>query len=194
MDNTTEEQRYIEALIEGDTEAFRWVYENYAPRIKAFTMRFHFRDLDCDDIVQETFKKVWEKRETIHAWKKFNTYLISIAKHLIYNHLRHEVYVKRYEAEFQRINLSVQQTEGTFDIKKIIDESILLLPDKCRRIYRLSRIDGFTNPEIAHKLNLSISTVENQLNKALTRIKSALVNAGYTPSVISFLLILHQLL
>lgn len=189
MENLEDENQMIDALIRGDTEAFRAIYELYAPRLKAYTLRFQFKGIDCDDIVQETFKRVWEKRDAIHAWKNFNTYLISIAKHLIYNQLRHEVYVKKYESEFLKLNASIQENDNSFDIQSIIEGAIIKLPVKCRNIYKLSRIDGFTNPEIAVKLNLSISTVENQLNKALNKIRSALSQAGYSPIMVLFLIL-----
>lgn len=189
MENAQDENQVIEALIRGDTEAFSTIYELHAPKLKAFTLRFQFKGIDCDDIVQETFKRVWEKRDKIHAWKNFNTYLISIAKHLIYNHLRHEVYVKKYEGEFHKLNAAIHHGDNLFDIKSLIDNAVIKLPVKCRNIYKLSRIEGFTNPEIAARLNLSISTVENQLNKALNKIKTALRQAGYSPIMVLLLML-----
>lgn len=179
MGSLDNEQKIVDQFANGSTEAFRLLYESYAPRLKAYCMRFQSDTISCDDIVQETFKKIWEKRATIHKLPNFNAYIITIAKHLIYNQIRHEVYVKKHASEYKNTVRSTYQTENILDIKMLLNKAIPKLPERCREIYKLSRIEGYSNAEIAEKLNLSVSTVENQINKALKVIKADLRKAGY---------------
>ena len=58
-------------------------------------------------------------------------------------------------------------------INRIVNQD---LPEKCRAIFILSRMEGYTNPEIAKILDLSIRTVENQIYRALKILKAKLEN------------------
>lgn len=179
MGSLDNEQEIIDQFVNGSTDAFQLLYENYAPRLKAYCMHFQSDRISSDDIVQETFKRIWEKRSSVHKCPNFNAYIITIAKHLIYNQFRHEVYVKKHATEYKNSATSTNQTGNLLDIKMILNSAITKLPDRCREIYKLSRIEGYSNSEIAAKLNLSLSTVENQINKALKVIKADLHQAGY---------------
>jgi len=175
------EKELVHLLRAGDEKAFRSLYETFAPKLKSFSKRFSFSEQEADDVVQETFKKLWEKRTSLNDELSFNSYVISIAKNLIYNKMRHAAYVKKYQSEWSQIEHDPQNNFANrdFQLEKIIDETVNKLPDKCRYIYKRSRVDGFSNNEIASELKISKSTVENQINKALGKIKLALRYAGY---------------
>lgn len=186
-----DEKKYESELVcqlkNGDEKAFRILYEKYAPKLKAFSRRWCFSDNDGDDIIQETFQKIWEKRSALNEGLSFNSYVISIAKNLIYNKMRHCVYIKKYQDEFLHSTPVSETVTRNFDLERIINETVKQLPEKCRYIYKRSRIDGFSNVEIAEELHISKSTVENQINKALGKIKSALRFAGYSITILIFL-------
>ena len=175
-------------LQQGDTTAFKILYEKYAPRLKAFSSRFNFTLEESEDIVQETFIKIWENRETIIPTSSFNTFLITIAKHLIYNQIRHSVYRKNYSKEILYVSSHNSTPGNERDLQQLIEKSIKKLPEKCRQVYQKSRIEGYSNSEIATEMNISQSTVENQLNKALKRLKQSMQNAGYGTSPVFLLL------
>jgi RNA polymerase sigma-70 factor (ECF subfamily) len=189
MPETINEIELVDKLRQGDTNAFKVLYEKYAPRLKAFSFRFNFTVEESEDIVQETFIKIWENRLTIIPKYSFNTFLITIAKHLIYNQLRHSVYKKNYSKEVLNVS-SLHLTPGNEkDLQILIERSIKRLPDKCRQVYQKSRMEGYSNSEIATELNISKSTVENHLNKALKMLKQNMLSAGYGTSH-AFLLLL----
>lgn len=173
----SEEQLLIDLLKQSNKGAFKTLYQKHGANLKALCRRFAISAEDSDDIIQETFKRIWEKRETLNIELSFGAYVLQIAKNIIYNQIRHSVYVKKYQLQ---IKMPVAEfSPDKIDLEKIINQSVLNLPDKCRYIYKRSRIDGWSNTEIAEELRISKKTVENQINKALTTIKLALKRAGY---------------
>lgn len=178
------EKELVVQLKSGDEKAFRSLYEKYAPKLKGFSKRFNFSEQEADDLIQETFQKIWEKRNTLDDGLSFNSYVITIAKNLIYNNIRHAVYVKRFRGELLNKISENEAVSRDFELERIINKTVQKLPDKCRYIYKRSRMDGYSNMEIASELKISKSTVENQINKALGKIKLALRYAGYAISII----------
>ena len=67
--------------------------------------------------------------------------------------------------------LSSLETE---ELYRLIHEAILALPEKCRRVFVLSRQESLTNQEIAQKLDISVKTVEGQITTALKKIRKFL--------------------
>jgi RNA polymerase sigma-70 factor, ECF subfamily len=176
-----DEQLFIHGLKEGDPSAFRQLYERYAPRIHAFCSRFRLSAEETDEIVQETFVRVWLHRTQLQHNAAFTTYLITIAKHLVYNNVRKQAHYKKY---VQEVLTQVQYEQGhqvlnQNELQRLIAAAMQQLPEKCRQVFRKSRLEGYSNQQIAEELNISKSTVENQLNKALKQIRKSLETNGY---------------
>lgn len=180
------DQHLLECLRNGDAAAFRTLYEKAAPRLQGFAARFRLSREEADEIVQETFIRIWRHREKIDPSASFSTYLITIAKHLIYNSIKKAGY---REAYINEVSVLLKQTSGQTalnerELQQEIGKAIMELPEKCRQVFRKSRLEGYSNQQIAEELNISKSTVENQLNKALRMIRQYLEVRGYNTSVI----------
>jgi RNA polymerase sigma-70 factor (ECF subfamily) len=175
-----DERDFVHGLRENDPQAFKVLYEKYAPKLHAFSSRFNFTHEEAEEIVQETFIRIWQNRQSIDPDKSFNTFLITIAKHLIYNQIRHNTYrVKYLNEQKSGIEKIASNAATERELQKLIQKGMGHLPDKCRKIFSKSRIDGLSNGEIANELNISRSTVENQLNKALKKMRLYLQHNGF---------------
>lgn len=169
----------MQMLHDGDVEAFRELYQQYAPGLKGFCQSFHIPEQEADDVVQETFKRIWEKRTTINPEFGFKTFIFTIAKNLIYNRIRSQIQVKRYEIALLAHPAHQRNEQQDIHLRQLIDKTISSLPEKCRQIFNKSRVEGKSNADIAAELALSKSTVENQINKALKRLRQVLRHSGY---------------
>ncbi len=166
------EQELLEKLKNGDSFAFEVLFYKYRGKIKGFAQRIVPSQIDPEEIVQEVFVKVWLKKETVDPEKNFESYLFSITKNLIRDHLRSAVNRKLYfvEEHFQQDLL----TEEDSDIKSIdnVEEKMMHLigqiPERRREIFCLSRFEGLTYKQIAGQLNISENTVDSQIRNALT--------------------------
>jgi RNA polymerase sigma-70 factor, ECF subfamily len=160
----------------GDQKALKELFTIYFPRLNDFARKIVRDEGISEDIVQEAFLKVWEKRgeiESLHIeaflFKMVRNRCLDYIKHLkvISNRLYEIQETWRYE-ELYRIDfvgnepyLLIEQ-----ELKTRIERTIQDLPGKCREVFVLSRLNGLKNREIADKLNISIKNVERHLNRA----------------------------
>lgn len=193
MDQPTNEQALVHQLISGDPAAFRTLYERYAPRLAAFSAKLHASNAETDEIVQETFIRTWVHRHRLDPTQPFEAYIITIAKNLIYNHVRKIGHQQNYFREVSaRAGRQEDPAVQVRELRDLIGKAMQQLPEKCRIVFRKSRLEGYTNAQIAEEMNISRSTVENQLNKALKIIRKNLESHGYGTTLVTIALIIFK--
>lgn len=159
----------VSLLQQGNSNAFKLLFERYHKKLFVFLLKF-IPISDAEEIVQEVFVKVWEKREGLNEELSFSAYIYKIARNLLLNHMRKKTFIHCYNLELQSIDkISDTTTEQVYynDIKNIIDNLVNELPEKRREIYLLSREKGLSNKEISTFLNISMNTVETQMRRSL---------------------------
>lgn len=166
----------LEHLKSGDREAFHKLYERYYPiLLRHLFFRCQQTDL-AEDIAQETFLKVWQNRTTLKPNKPFFALLAKIGLHLLLDRFRKEgtrsKYQDRVAESYDRAPSSPSSDLQHKELERAIRSVVLQnLPEKCRRVFLLNRMEGMSNSEIATMLGLSKKTVENQLYHALKVIR-----------------------
>lgn len=172
------EKILVAELRNSDVEAFDFLYHQYNNKLYHFAFSLLKNEEDACEIVQETFFRIWEKRNNIDSSKSFKSFLFSVSYHLIIDQLRVRLKdqefrnsLNKYFSEpsnFQENRLDYNTLE--IEINKAVDE----LPEKRKEIYRLSREKGLSYKDIAEQLGVKPKTVENQINLALKHIKTRL--------------------
>lgn len=165
------EKELVTKLKEGDSFAFEVLFYKYRNKVKGFAVKMVPTQVDPEEIVQEVFVKLWLKKEFINPDKDFQSYLFSIAKHLIIDHLKSAVNRKLYFVgeHFQNDLLvdegldNLMPADAEEKLQKLINE----IPERRREIFRLSRFEGLSYKQIAEKLNISENTVDSQIRNAL---------------------------
>jgi RNA polymerase sigma-70 factor (ECF subfamily) len=165
------EKELVKKLKEGDSFAFEVLFYKYRNKIKGFALKIVPAQIDPEEIVQEVFVRVWLKKEAIDPEKDFQSYLFSIAKHLVLDHLKSAVNRKLYFVgeHFQQDLLDEEGMEASISeeteekLQKLINE----IPERRREIFRLSRFEGLSYKQIAERLNISENTVDSQIRNAL---------------------------
>jgi RNA polymerase sigma-70 factor, ECF subfamily len=179
-----------------DINAFEKLYFDMHPRLFAFSRKFIDDAELSKDIVQEVFFEFWEGRNVIDINTSLKSYLFRMIHNKCLNHIRSQKIHNRYtnyteiklkQAELLFYDEDPDAYESIFfkEIQKILDNSILELPESCREVFTLSRLNGLSNKEIAEKLNISVRTVENQVYRALKILKEKLKD--YIPIIALFL-------
>ena len=162
----------MEKLKEGDTFAFEVLFYKYRNKIKGFATKLVPTQIDPDEIVQEVFVKIWLKKESIDPEKNFQSYLFSIAKNLVLDHLKSAVNRKLYfvEEHFQQDLITEKDAEIQFsaDTEERMLSLIQQIPERRREIFCLSRFDGLSYKQIAKRLNITENTVDSQIRNSLT--------------------------
>lgn len=173
------EKEELEQLKSDSMLSFEKLYFRYSAKLYNFVLKLSKGNtFMAEELVQRTFIKVWENRSQINPDKAFLSYVFTIAKNMLLNEYQHQTiefiyreYIKEnYAASIDDIELEVNKNL----LDEYIDKLTQKLPEKRREIFILSRRKGLSNKEIAKQLNISESTIETQLSKALTFLKNEL--------------------
>ena len=133
-------------------------------------------DDEAEEIVQEMFFRIWDKRNQLEIRSSVKNYLFRSVKNLCINYITHNKIKSEYAGKIlsdvntREIGESYFEPELAEKIEKCIDE----LPEKRKRIFRMSRENGLKYHEIAEKLGISVKTVEVQMGMALKTLRDRL--------------------
>ncbi len=129
----------------------------------------------AEDLVQDTFLKIWEKKETINP-DTVKSLLYKIANNLFLNRIEHEKVSFRFVIEYSGNDLSnapdFELEMKDFDRK--LQESLTELDEKSCSVFLMNRIDELTYVQIAENLGLSVKAVEKRMSKAIAFLKERL--------------------
>jgi len=165
-------------LKEGDRHAFNLLFNSYNQKLFFFSKGYLKSEKEAEEVVQETFLKIWERRSFLDPELSINAYLFKIAFSFIQKHL-----IKNFKEEEFKHDLANELI--TFDehtsnmlnyhflldhINRLIEE----LPPRQKEIIILRKLENYTIKEISEQLSLSSKTVEAHLTAALKFLKRSL--------------------
>jgi len=167
-------------LQKGDVQAFDQVYEKYAGKLYAFTLRYLRSTAETEELVQSVFLKVWENSKNLRRESSLKSYLFTIAYHEICNIFRRRSHMKKFIDGQLIENLQTSSdTEEQIDYHSILEhvnQIIAQLPERQRIIFVKSRQEGKSSKEIAVELGISSGTVDNYISESLKFIRNNLQN------------------
>jgi len=157
--------------------AFDAIYNQYCHKLHRFVLIYLKQEEDAEEIVQEVFIKIWESRTIINVYASFESFLFTIAYNATMSLLRKrmsETKSREYLKSLQQIepdNEVINEIQFNELNRKVRDLLNQLTPRQ-KEIYLLSREEGLSHEEIAQKLKISTSTVNNHLVTVLKFLKS----------------------
>ena len=185
----------LKLLEDGDAASFKVVYHHFYSRLYFFISEYiPSKDL-VENILQDTFLTLWEKKSQLKPGTNLNAYLYTIAKNNSLKKLRDEKYRQAFFQSSQLSELELELHAGALgkldtsellfsEIEAIIQATLASLPPQCKLVFEMSRFRHQKNNEIAEELGLSPKTVEGHITKAIKAFKVSLKD--YLP-LISFL-------
>ena len=166
----------IHALKTGDPKAYTFLVNTYHHKLCIYAYSFTHDYNLSEDIVQNVFMRVWNKRENL----KEDFIIISFLYKSVYNEFidqyRSQKSVYPLEKKYiDALNDIVEnEDEHSLDrIIKLVKREIQNLPPKCKEIFLLSKEEGLTNIEIAEYKNVSIKSVEAHITKAYSILRNS---------------------
>jgi RNA polymerase sigma-70 factor, ECF subfamily len=161
----------------GDQKALEMLFSIYFPRLNDFARNVVKDDVISQDIVQDVFVKVWEKKSEIerinieaYLFRLVRNRCIDYIKHLkVVNNRMQQIQITSKYEELYRIDFIGNEPYVLIEqeLKLKIEKTINSLPDRCREVFILSRMNGLKNKEIAERLDINIKNVERHISRAM---------------------------
>lgn len=177
--SSDEEQALLIRLKSGDQTALSNLYDIYSDQLSYYILRAAKSPYLAEDVVHDTFLKIWQFKEQIDPAQPFRAYLFVIAKRTLFSIFRRS----RHEAEIlsqikEHYNEEDQSTQRLLDYNEsaaILNEAMSLLTTQVKKTFICCRIDGMSYKQAAEKLNITESTVNKHMSKALQIIREHMI-------------------
>jgi RNA polymerase sigma-70 factor, ECF subfamily len=132
-------------------------------------------DLDTSkNLVHEVFIQLWEKFDSLPDDANYKSYCYTAVRNRCLNHIRDKKKFVTIENVPDQRDSQTNTSLETVELAEKIEAAMASLPEKCRMVFELSRLEGLKYSEIAGKMNISVKTVEAQMSKALAIMKEHL--------------------
>jgi len=176
--NMLSDQELTALLNEGDQLAFTEIYRKYWEKIYRSAYR-RLRDKEqCQDIVQNVFAALWDRRDQVII-KGLSAYLHTAIKFQVIKYVTRKPQNAELTESFENLISSPVQTDNQVfekEIIKMLDLYIAALPKKRKEIFLLYHLEGSSTSQIAEKLGVSQKTVQNQINTVNQALRIRLQN------------------
>ncbi len=172
------ELELVHLIKSGDEAAFVQAYDRYWRQLFNFGYQKLGKREMTEGIVQEVFIDLWVKRKSLQIHTSLTSYLFSAVNYRIINQRKSQLVRDKYaeKQQFKGESKSSSVEEALFykDLKSAIKKIVRGFPSQRRKVYKLRFKKGFSYKEIADTLQLSVSTVEKHMIKALKDLRSHL--------------------
>lgn len=174
----TNEKVLLSEIKQNNKDAFEFLFKKYYPRLQGYAIRFLEDEEVARDIIQECFLKFWEKRELLSA-VSVTSLLFAMVRNSCLNYLKHLSIIEKHQIEYfanqdgeERLYYADFALDAEYgllynELQEQIKIVINNLPERCRKVFVMSRFKGLKNREIADELKISTTAVEKQISKAL---------------------------
>ncbi|GAB1404314.1 MAG: RNA polymerase sigma-70 factor [Lentimicrobiaceae bacterium] len=181
------EQLTLLALKQGDAKVFESVFKTYYTQLCIHVRRYVIDPDAAEEVVQDMFFKVWEKRNVLSVHTSLNAYLYRAATNQALNYIKYQKVTSQYKEYVGFTTNTATESNAheelvSNDLETKIDFLIKSLPERRRMVFEMSRFEGLKYHEIAEKLKISVKTVEIQMSKALAFLRDNLKE--YLPALV----------
>ncbi|MFL5616434.1 MAG: RNA polymerase sigma-70 factor [Gemmatimonadaceae bacterium] len=172
-----DDRELLARLRAGETNAFDAIFRaNYAILVRVAESMLRDR-ATAEEIAQDVMLELWRRRDSLEVTESVRGYLLQATRNRSLNALRHRAIERRSEPQLADGVARLPATDAKVREREIavaIQEAVSGLPDRCRQVFELSRVEGLKYSEIASRLGISVKTVEVQMGKALRVLRERL--------------------
>ncbi len=183
------EGELVRLIKRGEQSAFEILFRLHYNALIHFANTYVKRSDIADEIVQETFIKIWEIRSSIDETRSIKAFLYRCVHNNCLNYIRDQKkivylsseFISELEGRFQLIDENASNNYFEYlaseQLSALVHDSIMQLPDQCREVFLLCRFHDKSYQEIATQLGISVNTVKTQLSRAMAKLNDAIKSA-----------------
>jgi RNA polymerase sigma-70 factor (ECF subfamily) len=163
-------------LRQSDHGAFDTIFRTHYAALVGLAARMLREQEAAEEIVQDVLLEVWRRRESIFVEETLRAYLYRATRNRALNHIRHDRIAERGQHQIEPGTPAPPTSERVAEgeISDAVREAVGSLPERCREVFQLSRVNGLKYSEIAETMGISVKTVEAQMGKALRLLRERL--------------------
>lgn len=168
----------VKNLKQGNVSAFDDLFNKYSSRLYNFSLKYLKSEVEAEEVVQEVFLYIWDKREGLKPDNSFNSYIFTIAYNIIKKYFIKKSRDNAYKDDLIYTLLQQENNlDQSIDYKFLLEKVELIihsLPNRRKEIFIKRKYEGLSVKQIATELGISPNTVENQLASAQAQILNEL--------------------
>lgn len=164
----------ISFLKKGDVNSYKVIFNTFYNRLYAFSLNYVEDTYAAEDIVENVFLILWQKKNDIDKVENLKSYLYSMVRNASIDHLKQEqrsisLDIDKHDSiELQDQYVIEEETHA------LLYKALESLPAKCRKVFELSCLEGVKYKDISEELEISINTVKSQRARAIELLKQNL--------------------
>jgi RNA polymerase sigma-70 factor (family 1) len=177
----------LTSVSRGDLHAFRQLYDQYWHGVFATALKWTRSKADAEDVVQEVFFKIWNRKELLPDILHFSAYLHTMARHEILSSLKAKPSGFAVEGLEQTLEDEQPDAVGLLSLKELeqtVRAAVDSLPPQQKLVYNLTRQEGLSHEEIAQRLGVTKETISNHATRALSHIRRYLKVHPYSAVIV----------
>ena len=169
----------VASLKDGQPQALDELFNQYYRALVYFALRIIKNHEEAEDIVIESFSKLWNNRERMESLQNIKGFLYLTTRNACINELRSRKKIHNLKEELHALidpvlpDIALETFRA--ETLRYIYEEMEKLPQQCMNVFKLSVIKGLKSKDIAHQLNISVSNVTSQKSRAIRLLRTALV-------------------
>lgn len=172
------EQQQLRKIRKGDIHSFEKLFFSFYPGLLRYAVSLVQKNEIAEEVVQDVFYNVWKNRDSIRISRSWKSYLYRA----VYNHSM--MHLRKVRREMSVENGLFPEREAKSpdpaqeleyqEVSAVVSDTIGRLPERTREIFLLNRQEGLKYREIAERLSISVKTVEANMGKALSALRSSM--------------------
>ena len=179
--NLYQNQNDIELIVLlsiGDQKAFEAIYRRYASDLFRYARKSIALKEDCEEIIQDIFESLWIRRENLSHITVLNAYLFRMVKYKVIRYIQHNSVKKKYTEHYRLFEAlyetSIAEEDEPSPVQAMVKKALAQLPERCQLAVKLRLHENLSNGDIAIRMNIKKSTVENYMVAALSHLRTSI--------------------
>lgn len=162
----------------GNLRVFEDLFRQYYQMLCNYALRFVGDSDTAEELVQDLFYTLWEKRLELQINTSVKSYLFSAVHNRCLKFIEHRAVEQKYRSYYLKHESEIDSDDtdsaSLGEMQQIINRTLDSLPERCGNIFRLNRFEGLKYQEIAERLSISVKTVEANMGRALRVLRKSL--------------------